>query len=174
MKRLPRSGEVDQAIRGVVREVKLALKELNHEAATLLARGDYEGAKAMMQTGELLNEFQNRVSALQGEWRALRGAVKPERPPKEEITPLWKYYQPISKALVEAGGKAKRRDLEQAVESLLQSEFAPGDLVLNTRGEPRWKVMLRRARRPMTKEGFLEDTKGSWWCLSSGKSREGS
>ena len=167
MKRVPRSREVDQAIGAVVRELKLALEDLNQQAAALLARGDYDGASAMMRTGELLSEFQNRVAALQGEWRALRGALKAEKRPKEETTPLWKYYQPIAKALVAAGGRAKRRDLEQAVESLLQSLFVPGDLVPNVRGEPRWQVMVRRARRPMRDEGFLDDTKGSWWCLSA-------
>ena len=33
-------------------------------------------------------------------------------------------------------------------------------------GSPRWKVMIRHSRRPMTKEGFLDASKKGIWSLT--------
>jgi len=46
-------------------------------------------------------------------------------------------------------------------------EFAKkGDYEIMGNGSPRWKVMNRHSRRPMTKEGFLDATKKGVWSLT--------
>lgn len=167
MKRIPRGREVEQSLVVVVREVKAALKDLNQQAASLMERGDYDGAMAMAKMGRLLSGFQAKVSALRSEWRALRSKAKNKGIEKEETTPLWKYFQPIAKALLELGGRARRHDLEKILASLLEGQFLSGDLAPTARGVPRWKVMVRRARRPMVSEGFLEEAKGPWWRITT-------
>ena len=166
MKRVPRVREVNQAILAVSREVKRAVKELNQQAAKLLARGDYEGAQAMVETGRRLHDFQNKVRSLQEEWRELRSAAHGGGEAHEEHTPLWQFYQPILQSLVALGGEAKRRDLEDRVGETLEGHLKPGDSVTNARGVPRWKRMVARARKPMTAEGFLEDGKGPVWRIT--------
>ena len=165
MKRIPRSREVTQSIRAVSREVKRALKELNQQAAKLLARGNYDGAQAMVETGRAISLFDGEVRALRRRWQELR-AVGGKKD-REEGTLQWEFYQPILRALSDLGGKGKRRDIEEKVAEIMQDKFKPGDLVTNTRGIPRWQVMVRRSRKPMRAEGFLEDNVSPLWEITA-------
>ena len=153
MKRVPGNREVDKALTAAARRVAAALKALNQEAARLLGRGDYDAAMAMMETGKQISLFRDKLACLKDDWREL---VRAKRRPREEKTPLWRYYQPVAKALVQLGGRARRRDIEGAVQPLLQSQLKPGDLAVSSRGVARWQTMLRRARKAMVHEGFLE------------------
>ena len=163
--RVLRGHEVDQTIKAVVREVKAAVKEMNAKAADLLARGKYDKATAIVETCRRMGEFQSKVTALRKDWRALRkcGQVATE---KQETTPIWKFYKPVAIALAQLQGEAKRNDLECQLEMVLNGQLLPGDLVANSRGIPMWKTSVRRARRPMMKEGFIEQAKGGWWRLT--------
>ena len=165
MTRILRRREVDQAIRVVIREVKAAVKEMNAEAGALLARGKYDKATARVETCQRMGGFQAKVAALRKDWRALRtcGQAPTE---KQDTTPIWKFYRPVALALVQLQGQATRNDLERQLESLMNGQLLPGDLVATSRGVPRWKIGVRQARRPMMREGFIEQVKGGWWRLT--------
>ena len=58
-----------------------------------------------------------------------------------------KFYHPILKALVALGGEARRDGIEAYFESSFADKLLPADLKLMVRGVPRWKVMIKRARK---------------------------
>ena len=129
-----------------------------------MAKGDYSGAEALAFRGRKMQEFQARVHELRRAWKEIRsGATGGAGEPK---TPLWVYYQPILKALVEAGGSARRSELEPAVRVILGSELQPGDETPMAHGRTRWQVMIQRARKHMVSEGWLETGTGSRWRIT--------
>jgi hypothetical protein len=68
--------------------------------------------------------------------------------------------------LAALNGNATRRDLEKHLETSIPNVLRPGDLELNARGKPLWKLMVRRARKPMIKEKFIEDGIGKNWVIT--------
>ncbi|MFH1924658.1 MAG: hypothetical protein ABIP48_32805 [Planctomycetota bacterium] len=166
MPKIPRSSEVRKAIVSLRQEVKLAVKAVNQHAAKLLARGDYEGAQAMIEVAQSLAQFGNDVQTLQSRWRDILGAGAKTDPGKRNQTALWEYYQPILRVLASLGGEATRKELETELEGSIAAILKVGDRVANARGMPKWKVMIRRARKPMTTEGFLADEKGPKWRIT--------
>ena len=83
-----------------------------------------------------------------------------------ESTALWEYYEPVLRALESLGGEATRREIEQRVEPELTSLLKPGDRRTMARGNPRWKVMVSRARKHLVREGFLEEATGVKWRIT--------
>jgi hypothetical protein len=167
MSKFPGSREVDRALKNVAREVKSALKGLNQQAAKLLSRGDYTGAEALVQMGRSINEFQVEVEALAGKWDQLQGGGAEAESRSSEKTALWEYYQPILQALVVLGGEATSPQLEEKVGPLLEGRLKQGDRATMSDGRPRWKVLVKRARRHMVREGFIENTAGPRWRISA-------
>ena len=129
-----------------------------------MAKGDYSGAETLAFKGRKMLEFRTRLHELRRAWKELRsGATARAGEPK---TPLWAYYQPILKALVEAGGSARRSELEPTVRVILGSELQPGDETPMAGGRIRWQVMIQRARKYMVSEGWLEPGTGSRWTIT--------
>ncbi len=139
MKRVPNSREVAQSLKAVHSSVKQALKELNQSAGQLMAKGDYSSAEALAAKGREIREFQAQVEVLQQRWRELRGSRSASSDSKKTTTPLWAYYQPILKALAEAGGEARAVDLESSVERNLGEMLQPSDRVEMSHGRQRWQ-----------------------------------
>jgi hypothetical protein len=167
MKRIPHAREVDQSIRAVRATVKGALKGVNAAAAQLMAKGDYASAEALVATGREIQEFQSEVDSLRKRWRELRGTGGGGGDAKMLTSPLWAYYQPILKALVEAGSEARREELEPAVERIMGSTFQPGDRDVMARGQARWQRMIRRARKQLVAQGWLEEGSGAVWRITA-------
>lgn len=165
MKRIPDARAVDRALRATRAAVKQALKGLNQAAAQQMARGDYSAAEALAQRGREIQQFQAQVDALHKCWRDLRGGGH-QTSDKKSGTALWSYYQPILRALAEAGGEARRRDLEPAVERLMSETLKPPDREPMARGLERWQVMIRRARKHMAAEGWIDDGAGPVWSIT--------
>ena len=84
--------------------------------------------------------------------------------PKGEVTPLWGYYQPILKAIVAAGGECLRSDIESAIEA--DDFLQVADRSPMSGGRERWKVMIRRARKPLLAEGWIEDEISTKWRVT--------
>src|SRR5439155_18851781 len=104
------------------------------------------------------------VEGLQKRWREMRG--RRGRSSKMSATSLWAYYQPILKALVQAGGECRRSDLEPRVERVLGSDLPPGDRLPVGRSGERWRVMVRRARKHLAAEGWIENGRGPVWRIT--------
>lgn len=165
MNRIPGNREVDRALKQLAREVRSALKEINQQAGRLVTRGDYSAAEALVKVGRSVTTFGDEVDALLLRWRELQHGAPGQV--ASEKTPLWEYYRPLLQALVELGGEASLSDLEEKVEPILTSVLKPGEMTVMSEGKPSWKKAVRRARRHMVKEGFLEDHSGLKWRISS-------
>lgn len=169
MKRVPGRREVGSALRSAESAVKAALKELNQQAGQLMARGDYAGAEGLASRGREIQTFLAEVKGLQQRWKGLtRGAGASGQVGK--TAPLWLYYQPILKALVELDGEGTRQAIEPIVERLMKDSFEPGDTQPMARGKLRWQVMVQRARRHLATEGWLEpESKRVWRITAAGR-----
>jgi hypothetical protein len=164
MKRIPHAREVEKALRSVRTEVQVALRELNLSASQAMGKGDYATGEVLAAKGREIRQYLAELEAVRQRWRDLRGsgANSPNNPAK----PLWTYYQPILKALVDAGGESDRKELEPRVLRLLEIALQPQDRVLMAGGRERWQVMVRRARKHLVAEGWIEDTKGAVWRIT--------
>ncbi len=167
MKRIPHAREVDQAIRGVLAAVKEALKGVNAAAGQAMTKGDYSTAEGLVAKGRKIQEFRARAEELRKRWRELRGSGVGKGDEAKMRAPLWAYYQPVLAAIVELGGAAKRRELEPFVERIMEGNMQPGDLDVMARGEKRWQRMIRRARKPLVAEGWLEEGPGPIWRITA-------
>jgi hypothetical protein len=159
--KVPKRGHVESAIRGVKRRLRTTLKAVNQQAGKLLQRGRYSEAEELVRVGRAIDDFQAKVDGLLSEWRA--ATARPKGEVRKEKTPLWRLYHPILRALLSLGGAAETSQLERALPNFLDAEAAsnPG-----SQGGPPWKTLVRRARRPMIKEGFLESVRGKRWQVS--------
>jgi len=169
MAQVPRAREVMQAIRSLARQARLATKEANQLAAKRLARGDYAGAQSLIEVAQAISAFGAEVRGLNERWGEIRSTGKGQKGTKDNRTPLWELYRPILQALVSLGGEATRKEIEAKLEQTLVARLKEGDLVINARGVPRWRMMVGRARKPMIAEGFLAKEGSRWRITSKGE-----
>jgi len=166
MKRVPHAREVDQAIRGVLAEVKESLKGVNTAAGQAMMKGDYSTAEALVAKGREVQGFQVEVDAIRKRWKELRGSGFGKTGERKAKTPLWSYFQPILMALVELGGAARRLEIEPIVQRIMAGNMQPGDLDVFAQGETRWQRMIRRSRKQLVEEGWLEGNTGTVWKIT--------
>jgi hypothetical protein len=165
MKRIPHARDVDKALKAVKSSAKAALQGLNRAAGAKMSAGNYSAAEALALKAKELQQFQVQVETLRMAWRALnRGTASKTGVTK--ATPLWSYYQPILKALSDAGGKGTLAELEPQVEQQLSAQLQPGDHQTMAGGRERWRVMVRRARKHLISEGWIEKRKDSIWQIT--------
>ena len=165
MAKLPGGVQVNKTLGLLVREVRAALKQINAEAGRLLSRGDYTGAESLVEKAKLVGDFQTQVETLRTTWKEIRSGGR-KRGKSNQKSALWEYYQPILKALVGEGGSATTKQLEPHVETLMEENLKPCDYDLMAGNRPRWKIMIRRARKHMINEGFVEDNTGFEWKIT--------
>ena len=163
MAKLPSGRDVERALRTVNLELRGALKQINHQAGKLLAKGRYEEAEQLVAAAKAVGQFQADYEQLRSRWKQLKtlgaGVTEPQ-------SALWEYYQPIVDALTKLGGEADRHSIEDELEGMVRARLKPGDLRKNVRGVAKWQIMLRRAKRPMIEEGFIERASGKTWRLT--------
>lgn len=167
MSKIPGSGQVDRALKTVKREVKNSLKQINQSAAKLLSRGDYSGAESLVEVARTVDGFQAEIESLRAKWKEVTGSFKNGSKGDVKKTPLWEYYKPILKALDSLGGRALTPNLISSVEPIIEAYLKPGDMEILSNGRPRWQVMLRKTRKHMVKEGYLEPTTGQEWRITT-------
>ncbi len=166
--KIPHAQGVTRALRNVRTTTKKALKGLNEVAGQRMAKGDYAAAETLAAKGRELRQFLQQSDELLRSWRGLSGrGAKPAGTSKGETTPLWAYYQPVLKAIVSAGGKCAREDIEAAFEKSSDGFLQAGDHLLMSGGRPRWKVMIRRARKPLRAEGWIQEGAGKVWTITA-------
>jgi hypothetical protein len=167
MTKIPQAKKVRQSLRAVKAAAKNARKGLNNLASERMSRGDYAGAETLVARGKEIIRFESEVDLLIERWGDLSGGGN--RREAKAVTPLWNYYQPILRALVQLGGVARVRDLETAIEPLLSSALLPQDRSPMASGRERWQVMVQRACKPMVAEGWLEGKGPVWRITQSGR-----
>lgn len=166
MKRIPRAREVDKAIKGAIAATKAVLKSLNALAGQVMAKGRYEDAEALVEKGRDIQAFQVDLASAARRWREIRSNRGQGRS-KGRSSPLWAYYQPVLKALLELGGRGTREEIEPIVERLMSLDFQPGDKDVLPRGRQRWKVMIQRSRKHLVAEGWIAGARSKIWSITA-------
>jgi hypothetical protein len=164
MKRVPHAQGVLMALRSVHLATKKSLKGVNVAAGQRMAKGDYATGEALAAKGREIGRFQTEVEALHKHWREVCGRTSGKM--RRAVTPLWAYYQPILQAIVQAGGAARRSDLEGPVERIMGPSLQAGDRSPMSGGRERWRVMIQRARKPIAAESWIEGGGGPEWRIT--------
>jgi len=144
--------------------VEKALKGLNQAAGLQMSKGDYAAAEALAAKGREIRQFLTEIEAVRRRWREVCGAGG--RDSKKSVTPLWEYYQPTLKAIVNIGGECRRPELEPEVGRLMAASLQPGDHEAMAGGAERWQMMVRRSRKSLVAEGWIEDQDGPVWRIT--------
>jgi hypothetical protein len=166
--KIPHAQGVARALRNVRTAAKKTLKGLNQVAGQRMSKGDYAAAETLAAKGREIRQFVQQSDELLRTWRGLSGrGAKTAGKLKGESTPLWAYYQPILKAIVTAGGECARDDIEAAFERSSDGFLQPADRQLMTGGRERWKVMIRRVRKPLRAEGWIQEGPGKTWKITA-------
>jgi hypothetical protein len=164
MSRIPYAKELSKALKSVQKATQKALQGTNLLASQRMAKGDYQAAEALAARGKEIRQFKAEVQTLEKRWREVsRGGA---RTSKKSLLPLWEYFQPILKALVQSGGASRLSDLEAQVQKILSGSLQPGDRVILAGGRERWRVMVRRSRKALVAEGWIEEGPGPLWRIT--------
>lgn len=96
---------------------------------------------------------------------------KISRPADGELLPESEYWVPILDLLSKAGGRAKGRDVIDALEERLQSRFGRADEDILEMGEVRWRNRARFARLRMKELGLVssDSPRGIWEITEKGE-----
>ena len=165
--KIPHGPGVARALRNARTATTKALTGLNRVAGQRMAKGDYSSAEALAAKGREIAQFDQQLKDLLATWRTLSGRrATGGRSSAGEVTPLWGYYQSILKAIVEAGGECHRDAIEAAFEGSAGGFLQPGDRVPMSGGRTRWKVMIRRARKHLRSEGWIDDEVSTIWRIT--------
>ena len=163
---LPRSGSVREAFKATVREVKLALKEINTRAAKCMARGDYAGAQSIMSQAQQVQQFADEIQALQKRISQIGGGGSDQKRPNVGTHALGEFYQPILQCLGDLSGDVKRKQIERSLGERFDTWLLPGDRVAMSGGKPRWMVMVGRSKQHLIAEGFVEAPNNLLWRIT--------
>ena len=168
MAAIPNKRAVSQAIRSVRRALKQTIKEINQTAADLAKKGAYERAKAAMTKGRELIEFREEIAGVEQKWKQVCGSDKAQNAGSGDVSlAAWQYYAPIARSLVALGGKASLSDLEAEFLRQMEPHLRGGDRSHMAGNRERWRVMIRRARKHMIKEGWLVSRNSKLWEITA-------
>lgn len=165
MARVAGAREVERLLRTASREARASLRAANQQAAKFISRARYDEADKLVSLARAIAEFVPEMETLRERWRSLNGE-SPRAQSAGKRTPLWMYYQPIARALVELDGSAAPTQVVQQFETTFRSSLQPGDLAFGADGQAKWRKALGRVRKAMIREGFLEATPASRWSLT--------
>lgn len=73
-----KNGRLQAAYETMAAEVEATIQSLNDEGAQAFKEGNYERARALMEKGPALLEFQSRLNALWEEWRSFLDLPAPQ------------------------------------------------------------------------------------------------
>jgi hypothetical protein len=162
--RIPQAQGVRRALRALRKATQVSLKELNKLAGQKMAKGEYDTAQQLAAHGTQIREFQTHVDDLHARWQQFgNGGGQSSQQP---TTAQWMYYVPILQGLVKLGGQARRSEIEAQVEKTVGHTFQPGDRAGMARGRERWRLMIRKARRSLVSEGWVEGGVGPIWKIT--------
>jgi hypothetical protein len=166
MRKVPSAAGVARALRGVKKELKACLRQIHQQAAKMISKGNYAGSQTLVNAAQAVRGFTVEVEGFSVKWRSLGGSVAGPSASGER-TPLWGYYEVILQALSSANGRVSTADLISRLEPIIGKTLKSSDLEPMSDGLPRWQRMVKRARKHMLKEGFIEAGRGADWRITA-------
>jgi hypothetical protein len=171
--------------------MKLVIGDRSWPIAEDVAKRILSGARIWEDPSDTLRRLLSTASADETVGNAEPRTTGSDRPPRSHasrgrtakkrtrarakagtILPEVEYDQPILEALVEAGGRAPKREVIEAVGNKLQSRFLPTDLA-RLGNEERWKKRAQFRRLRLVDQGFIQrgSPRGVWEITEDGRRR---
>jgi hypothetical protein len=179
---IPKATIVDAGFRLLENRLRIVRRRVNNSAAKEMRAGEYLAAKAWMDLGQTVADFASRVDAFAQEWKRLVKTARIvlrsngenghlPRASGAKGTPIWRFCQPMLRALVDRGGSGTVAELLPALEQDLAGVLNETDLsALPAKGVPRWHQSVVRAARHCQREGWAEKRgNGVWRVTAKGK-----
>ena len=145
--------KVGRQIAQLRRDLTAAIKELNNQAARKLAQGNYGASQEIVALAKAVQQFATETKEYNDRWKTI--ARHKAGPSQVETTPVWEYYRLVARGLVNLGGESRFEDIVNWIKKNAINDLKPGDLLDGSKGEPVWQRSVLKAKRPMVKEGFL-------------------
>jgi restriction system protein len=174
--------EVNSAFEILLEEIEEVFNMISEEGEESFKTQDFDKAKTLVEYGERLKDFREKVKALQREWQTIFSERIPTQYRKKHVegklkrglrTPNEKYVIPILESIIELGGRADMRDVLKLVHDKMKNilnsydyEPLPSDPKLI-----RWKNTAQWARYSMVNEGLLakDSPWGIWEITEKGR-----
>ncbi len=176
---------VNTAFDMLVQEIQASAESLGSNVSSLIAEGDFEGARGLIDKVEKLADLKSRVAALRKEWtdlgitngKAASRAVRRRRKlgaAKRGIQVGTDAYRiPLLKALCELGGAAHKGKVLARVEELMRGTLGPVayTAVASSARRPRWLVRAEWVRFRLVREGLMksDSPRGIWEITDAGR-----
>jgi integrase len=157
--------------------------KLRHTFASVLIACGEDPVSVMEALGHTNPNFTLRVyshmmrrdKAERARLKALIGGerVLATEAPMPEIIALDAYEPAILRGLAERGGRARRRDVVEAVGEALASRHSTADLERLPSGQPRWKPRVAKAWARLEQRGWIEAAvaRGDWMLTEMGRAK---
>lgn len=157
---------VADALELLIQEIDKFETELREECARAIRACEDRDAENLAAMIQRLGKFREKIEPLRAEWsQILRGGERrrrrqrrnTQRAPRGERTPVQSFREPILKALMKLGGKAKVKDVLAEVEKMMSSQLRHIDYepLPSNPSILRWRNTAQWCRNSLVKEGLL-------------------
>jgi len=174
--------EVNTAFEILLEEIEEVFNTISKEGEESFKTRDFDKAKTLIEYGERLKYFREKVKTLQREWQTIFSERIPTRGQKRQTkgrlerglrTPEESYVMPILESVIELGGKAEMKDVLNLVHEKMKNIINSYDyepLPSNPK-QKRWENTAQWARNTMVNEGLLakDSPRGIWEITDKGR-----
>ncbi|BCB96158.1 hypothetical protein JZK55_10800 [Dissulfurispira thermophila] len=174
--------EVNTAFEILLEEIEEVFNIISKEGEDVFKTQDFDKARYLIESGERLKSFREKVRLLQKEWQSIfSGRVKASHRKRKEKSKLKKglrtpedeFKIPILEALIELGGKAEMKAVLKKVYSKMKDRLNQYDLspLPSNPKQARWENTAQWARNTMVSEGLLspDSPRGIWEITEKGR-----
>lgn len=174
--------EVNTAFEILLEEIEEVFNMLSKEGEVAFKGQDFDKAKKLVENGERLKGFREKLKSLQEEWQTIFADQVPKLHRKKKETgklkrglrtPEKDYVKPILEALVELGGKAEVRTVLDRVYQKMKSVLNEYDIqhLPSDPKQKRWENTAQWARNTMINKGLLkaDSPRGLWEITKEGE-----
>jgi len=173
--------EVNVAFEILLEEIEEVFNLISKEGEATFKAQDFEKARSLIEYGERLKSFREKVKSLQKEWQSIFSESISHQVRKRRVkgklrrglrTPEEKFALPILESIIELGGKAEMKDILKLMHDKMKSILNKYDyeaLPSNPK-QKRWENTAQWARNTMVNEGLLssDSPRGIWKITEEG------
>jgi Mrr N-terminal domain/SeqA protein N-terminal domain len=129
------------------------------------------GSEADSQHAAISGTAQRRAPGRAAKRGGTRRSSGRTRAPSGTLLPEQRYELPLLRALIDAGGEARYREVLESVGRALSDEFMPADHETLSSGSVRWHSRLQFVRLRLVERGEMdrEAPRGVWRITEAGR-----
>ncbi len=174
--------EVNTAFEILLEEIEEVFNMLSQEGEVAFKGQDFDKARMLIENGERLKAFREKIKFLQEEWQTIFADQVPKGSSRRKIkgrlkkglrTPEKEFIRPILEALVELGGKAEMRTVLDRVYQKMRDLLNEYDMqtLPSLPKQKRWENTAQWARNTMINKGLLkaDSPRGIWEITKQGQ-----